>query len=83
MIAELMPRVGDVQHDEQTRRLYPRAVAAECTCGFHSPPPGLADNPEAHIEGCGYRAAMAQIVNPVLMVPNACGEPGLTEYGKD
>ncbi|MFK5949520.1 MAG: hypothetical protein QM500_12210 [Methylococcales bacterium] len=58
----LMPRREDVEHDFTTIASYPDQVALECTCGYHAPPMGLADNPMAHIESCGYRTNRLEIV---------------------
>ena len=51
----LVPRREDVEHDFTTISMYPDYVAVECTCGFHAPPVGLAENPMAHVEYCEYR----------------------------
>lgn len=66
--AELLPSVGEVTHDKQTVKLYGAEVRCNCTCGNHAPPPGLADRPEAHIPGCGYRAHKAKRVNQYVLV---------------
>ena len=66
-MSEILPRINDIQHDEQTRNLYNKNVFDTCTCGYHSPPPGLAVKPQSHIEGCGYRAIMAKSINSQMM----------------
>lgn len=51
----LMERREDVEHDFTTIGDYPDYVAIECTCGFHAPPVGLSERPNAHIEHCAFR----------------------------
>ena len=51
----LMPRREDIEHDFTTIASYPDHVALECTCGFHAPPVGLAENPMVHVEHCEDR----------------------------
>lgn len=55
IIGTLMARQEDIKHDIQTLNSYPNHVKNECTCGYHSPPVGLASNPMSHIEYCAYR----------------------------
>ncbi|MGB0503018.1 MAG: hypothetical protein ACPGGD_03135 [Thalassolituus sp.] len=62
---ELMPRPEDIKHDEQTLSLYQDYVSAECTCGYHSPPPGLCENPMAHIEYCAFRTNRLRNANNI------------------
>jgi hypothetical protein len=57
----LMDRPEDVMHDNQTMALYPEYVRAECTCGYHSPPPGLSERPMAHIEHCQFRTSRLEM----------------------
>lgn len=72
---ELMTRRGDIDHDFTTIAAYPEHVAVECTCGYHAPPVGLAENPDAHIESCAYRTSRLRGVNGLGKLPavNAAG----------
>lgn len=67
-ITEILPRVEDVKHDHSTVKYYPENIRSECTCGYHSPPPGLAHKPSAHIETCGFRISCMKAINEKILI---------------